>query len=187
MRSQYLAKVEEFQEEKRALLQSHGDRVFLKSRHASLSLLARRVLYVLHTNPIRRAFIKWTGHANATTLHHLRNVNHLTNTKLSSRNDELGHALRREQAMNRSLEGRLASQASMRNYTRVLSSGVGSSGVGSIGSGSGVRDSTMYGGINAGNDLRVFALVEELEKARRANQEANKEVERWRQSEKRAR
>jgi hypothetical protein len=183
MRSQYLAKVEEFQEEKRALLQSHGDRIFLKSRHASLSLLARRVLYVLHTNPIRRAFIKWTGHAHATTLQHLRKVNHRTNTTLSSRNDELGHALRREQAMNRSLEGRLASQASMRNYTRVLSSGVGSSG--SSGSG-GVRDSTMYGGINAGNDLRVFALVEELEKARRANQEANKEVERWRQSEKRA-
>ena len=111
MRSQYLNRVEERRDETQALLKNYGQRDRLRTRVASLRLVARRVLYSLHTLPLRKAFMKWVGHSSNNQLSSSYEQNYHINL-LNIENEKLGHELRREQATNRSLEGRLQSLGS---------------------------------------------------------------------------
>ena len=121
MRAQYLQRVGEHRDETSALLKNHGQRDRLRTRHAALRLVGRRIYYALHTMPLRRSFMKWIGH---TSKDFMKQKNHQTKyqmNRLTIENDELGRHLRREQATNRSLQGRLQAHSSYSQSTAAAS------------------------------------------------------------------
>ena len=174
MRTQYLNRVGEHREETRALLRSHGDRELSRTRATSLRLLARRVLYVLHTAPIRRAFLKWNGVACATRRSSKYRDTYGRLQKLEQANDELGQLLRREKTANRSLEGQLASSRSLRGVDRAFGTLTN-------------QRPLKYGTVHPGQDMRVAALEEELARERETSRRATLETEKWIAAERRAR
>ena len=180
MRDQYVNRVGEHRQETRALLQSQGDRSYTRTRNASLRLLARRVLYALHTAPVRRAFLKWEGVARATgrATEYKRTYGRVQ--VLEQSNIELSKRLRREQTNSKSLEGQLASQRSVYQVSNALNT---------YGRNYLSSSSTFHRPMSTTTTAssRVVALEEELERERQANLRSTSEAEKWKAAEKRAR